>query len=737
MNSSSAITVDTKLRAVIGDRSAKRLAEAFDMQTVGELLRHYPRRYATRGQLTDLSKLKMDEHVTVMARVRRASVIPYTRHGSRTIHKRTEIIVTDGMGDLLLTFFQMPYKAKELHPGTVGLFSGKVGMFRGQRQLIHPDCHLFADQTGSAELPSIEAASVSTIIPVYPATARAQSWTIARAVRLVLAGLEDPPDPIPEPIRLERGLMGLGDALHAIHQPMEAVDWRRAGERLRFEEAFTTQVVLAQRRLQMLAMPAVVRQGKPEGMLARFDAQLPFTLTGGQQEVGAEILSDLAQSHPMHRLLQGEVASGKTVVALRAMLRVIDSGGQAALLAPTEVLAQQHFRSISDMLGPLASAGMLGGETDGTRVALLTGSLGAAARKRALLDAASGDAGIVIGTHALLQERVQFADLGLVVVDEQHRFGVEQRAALSDKSGDAPPHVLVMTATPIPRTVAMTVFGDLDISTLRELPAGRSRIQTNVVPTAARPAWVERAWERVREEAAAGHQTYVVCPRIGDEPDSETDDDPASLFGGRRQIHSVLEMADLLRDGPLRDLRLSVLHGRMSPDDKDKVMASFSAGAVDVLVSTTVIEVGVDIPNASLMIVMDAERFGVSQLHQLRGRVGRGSAAGLCLLVTELSPDLPAYTRLHGIAATNDGFELAQLDLEQRREGDVLGAAQSGRRSSLRLLSVLKHEDVIATARQDAVGVVGDDPELSKHPALAEVVADLHESEQAEFLDKT
>ena len=727
----------SRLRPVVGDRPAKRLAEAFDLQTVGDLLRHYPRRYATRGQLTDLSKLRVGEHVTVMARVRRASVIPYKRPGSRVVQKRTEVIVTDGTGDLLLTFFQMPYKTKQLPPDAVGLFSGKVGEFRGQRQLIHPDYHLFADQPGSSELPAIEAASVSSIIPVYPASARAQSWMIAKAVGLALVGLEDPPDPIPESIRHKRDLMELGAALRAIHQPMEAADWQRAAERLRFEEAFTTQVVLAQRRRSMHHMPAVVREGKSDGLLERFEARLPFTLTTGQQEVGAEILSDLAQAHPMHRLLQGEVGSGKTVVALRAMLRVIDSGGQAALLAPTEVLAQQHYRSMTDMLGPLAAGGMLGGAADGTRVALLTGSMGAAARKRALVDAATGQAGIVIGTHALLEERVQFADLGLVVVDEQHRFGVEQRAALSDKSGDAPPHVLVMTATPIPRTVAMTVFGDLDVSTLRELPAGRSPIQTNVVATHARPGWVERAWQRVREEVAAGHQTYVVCARIGDEPDTEPEDDPGWAPGARRQTRSVLEMAELLRDGPLRDLRVAVLHGRMPPDDKDKVMASFADGAVDVLVSTTVIEVGVDVPKASLMIVMDAERFGVSQLHQLRGRVGRGAAPGLCLLLTQVGPDQPAHVRLDGIAATNDGFKLAQLDLEQRREGDVLGAAQSGGRSSLRLLSVLKHEDVIAQARHDATELVSRDADLAKHPALAQAVADLYESAQAEFLDKT
>jgi ATP-dependent DNA helicase RecG len=483
-----------------------------------------------------------------------------------------------------------------------------------------------------------------------------------------------------------------------------------------------------------------------------FDARMPFQLTAGQQEVSAEIARDLARAHPMHRLLQGEVGSGKTVVALRAMLSVIDSGGQAALLAPTEVLAQQHFRSITSMLGDLAEGGMLGGSDIGTRVTLLTGSQPAGIRRKALLDAASGDAGIVVGTHALIQEHVQFFDLGLVVVDEQHRFGVEQRDALRGK-GKQPPHTLVMTATPIPRTVAMTVFGDMETSTLSELPLGRSPIATHVVSN---PRWFQRTWERVAEEVRAGHQTYVVCPRIGDlDPDSGVAHPPGDSTGdwsdedvdvsfdldesapaSVRELRSVLEMEAELRDNPaLAGLRISILHGRMAADDKDEVMRGFAAGTIDVLVATTVIEVGVDVANATVMVIMDADRFGISQLHQLRGRVGRGSSPGLCLLVTETESEQVRH-RLDAVAATNDGFTLARLDLEQRREGDVLGATQSGVKSQLRLLRLLRDEDLILAAREDAFAIVTADPDLEGHPALRDLIASALDDEQAAYLER-
>lgn len=442
----------------------------------------------------------------------------------------------------------------------------------------------------------------------------------------------------------------------------------------------------------------------------------------------------------MHRLLQGEVGSGKTLVALRAMLQVIDSGGQAALLAPTEVLAAQHFQSIRATLGPLAEGGMLGGFDGGTQAALLTGTMPAAVKKKALLDAASGQAGIVIGTHALLSDQVQFFDLGLIVVDEQHRFGVEQRDALRLKAIH-PPHLLVMTATPIPRTVAMTVFGDLETSVLRELPAGRAPISTFVVGLAENPAWFSRLWQRSREEIDAGHQVYVVCPRIGEaegaEPPSGDEPDRLPSEDDAKAMASVLEVVEELRSEPsLAGCRIEALHGRLDPTQKSQVMADFAAGGVQVLVSTTVVEVGVDVHNATLMIILDADRFGISQLHQLRGRVGRGGLPGTALLVTELAPEHPSRRRLDAVAATTDGFALSQEDLKLRREGDILGASQSGGRSTLRLLRVLEHESVIELARSDANKIIADDPELSKHSALEAAIEASLNPEREAFLER-
>ena len=508
---------------------------------------------------------------------------------------------------------------------------------------------------------------------------------------------------------------------------------------MRFEEAFVLQAALARRRAEVARLPATPRPARPDGLLAGFDARLPFTLTAGQNAVAAELGAELARSQPMQRLLQGEVGSGKTVVALRAMLQVVDAGGQAALLAPTEVLAAQHLRSVTGMLGPLAEAGMLGGSAVATRVALLTGSQGAAARRSALLDAASGAAGIVIGTHALLSEGVQFAELGLVVVDEQHRFGVEQRDALRSKA-DGTPHLLVMTATPIPRTVAMTTFGDLEVSTLREIPAGRSPVTTHVVPSG-NPAWLARVWSRAREAVEKGHRVYVVCPRISadDEPTSGSPDaaTTATAAAAAPDIAAVVEVADRLRSRPeLAGAAVGVLHGRLSAEERDRAMADFASGKVGVLVATTVIEVGVDVPEATLMVVLDADRFGLSQLHQLRGRVGRGADPGLCLLVSGADPASPAGERLAALAATTDGFELARLDLRQRREGDVLGAAQSGRGSSLRLLRVIEDADVIADAREEATTLVGADPDLLDHPALAGAIARALDAERQGFLDR-
>jgi ATP-dependent DNA helicase RecG len=737
------------VKTVVGDRTAKILHAGLEIETVGDLLRHYPRRYAERGELTDLSSLEIDEFVTVMARIDTVS-LRATRPSRGRKGSLLEVVVTDGRGRLRLTFFNQAWRQQVLVAGRVGLFSGKVTVFNGRRQLTHPDYVLVSAGTGqdpATELDEQAAAEAAVafaraLIPVYPATQGLNSWQIAKCVGTVLDTLPELPDPLPADLLTRRGLLPLADAYRLIHRPESRADVAAARQRLVFEEAFVLQAELARRRAATAALPAVPRVARPGGVLESFDSALPFELTAGQVDVGREVSQDLSREHPMHRLLQGEVGAGKTLVALRAMLAVVDSGGQAAMLAPTEVLAAQHHRSISAMLGPLAERGLLGGSDTGTRVALLTGSMGSAARRQALLDAASGEAGIVIGTHALLQERVGFFDLGLVVVDEQHRFGVEQRAALTAK-GASPPHVLVMTATPIPRTVAMTVFGDLDVSTLTELPSGRSTITTHVVPAGDKPHFLDRAWQRVREEVADGHQAYVVCPRIGGseangEADTaeETQADPDDAEQRRPPV-AVLDLAPALADGPLAGLRVEVMHGRMASEAKDDVMRRFAAGTVDVLVATTVVEVGVDVPNATVMVVMDADRFGVSQLHQLRGRIGRGSAPGLALLVTELDQTSPARARLDAVEQTLDGFALSRIDLEARREGDVLGAAQAGKRSSLRLLSVLRDEDVIVDARSEASAVVAGDPELAAHPELLAALSAYVDTERGDYMEKT
>ncbi|GAA2518036.1 hypothetical protein GCM10010393_58730 [Streptomyces gobitricini] len=1042
--------LDEPLKKQLGAATAKVMAEHLDLHTVGDLLHHYPRRYAERGELTALADLPLDEHVTVVARVADARVLTFNSAKGRG--QRLEVTITDGSGRLQLVFFgkgvHKPHK--DLLPGTRAMFAGKVSVFNRKTQLAHPAYELLRGEDGETAVDSWAGA----LIPIYPATTKLESWKIAKAVDAVLPSAVDAVDPLPPALREGRGLTDLPDALRKIHRPRTKADIADARERLKWDEAFVLQVALARRRFADTQLPAVAREPVPGGLLDAFDARLPFTLTEGQEKVSREIFDDLATEHPMHRLLQGEVGSGKaqpldalvltpcgyrrmgdiapgeevvvptgevavvdgvfpqgerdvwrlvlsdgtsvecddehlwivgtssawhrgrqpgvmttreiredtleadgspkwhlptavpvdlggdadvaldpyvlgvllgggslrhdlglsgideevlghvraalgperpgggtlgdpvietlrdlglwgltphekfvpdpyknapvknrlavlrglmdaagtvpadgfgvrfrsasrrlahdvawlvrslggsarvaprdeafdvsavlpddcapfgvsrtaarlrprpqdhtfrrgvqaveyvgrkpvqcisvahpsrayvtdnftvthnTMVALRAMLAVVDAGGQAAMLAPTEVLAQQHHRSVTEMMGELAEGGMLGGTEHATKVVLLTGSMGAAARRRALLDLVTGEAGIVIGTHALIEDKVRFHDLGLVVVDEQHRFGVEQRDALRGK-GKQPPHLLVMTATPIPRTVAMTVFGDLETSVLDQLPAGRSPIASHVVPAADKPHFLARAWERVREEVENGHQAYVVCPRIGDEEDEKkkAKEDDAD----KRPPLAVLDVADQLAKGPLAGLRVEVLHGRMAPDDKDAVMRRFAAGDADVLVATTVIEVGVNVPNATAMVIMDADRFGVSQLHQLRGRVGRGSAPGLCLLVTEMPEASPARQRLAAVASTLDGFELSRIDLEQRREGDVLGQAQSGVRSSLRMLTVIDDEEVIAAAREEAVAVVAADPELERLPELRTALDALLDKEREQYLEK-
>ncbi|MFH8975363.1 ATP-dependent DNA helicase RecG [Streptomyces sp. NPDC017890] len=726
------------LKKVLGPATAKVMAEHLGLHTVGDLLHHYPRRYEERGQLTHLADLPMDEHVTVVAQVADARLHTFaSAKAPRGKGQRLEVTITDGSGRLQLVFFghgvHKPHK--ELLPGTRAMFAGKVSVFNRRLQLAHPAYELLrgGDDDGAESVESWAGA----LIPLYPATAKLESWKIGKAIQTVLPSAQQAVDPLPGSLREGRGLVSLPEALLKIHRPHTKADIEDARARLKWDEAFVLQVALARRRHAETQLPAVPRKPSPDGLLTAFDDRLPFTLTDGQRKVSREIFDDLATDHPMHRLLQGEVGSGKTMVALRAMLAVVDAGGQAVMLAPTEVLAQQHHRSVVEMMGELAEGGMLGGAEHATKVVLLTGSMGAAARRHALLDLATGEAGIVIGTHALIEDKVQFHDLGLVVVDEQHRFGVEQRDALRGK-GKQPPHLLVMTATPIPRTVAMTVFGDLETSVLDQLPAGRSPIASHVVPAADKPHFLARAWERVREEVTGGHQAYVVCPRIGDEDDDpkKNTKQPSEGDAEKRPPLAVLDIAEQLAEGPLQGLRVEVLHGRMQPDDKDAVMRRFAAGETDVLVATTVIEVGVNVPNATAMVIMDADRFGVSQLHQLRGRVGRGSAPGLCLLVTEMPEASAARQRLNAVAGTLDGFELSRIDLEQRREGDVLGQAQSGARTSLRVLAVIEDEEIIAEAREEAVAVVSADPELTGLPGLRTALDALLDEEREQYLEK-
>ncbi len=752
---------DEPLSRVLGTRTAAALAR-LGLRTVGDLLAHYPRRWAPPGQLTDLTHLREREHVSVIAQVAEVRVRDMrARQGAML-----QAVVTDGRGRLHLTFFAKHRGALRRHEerlavGATGLFTGDLTRYRGELQLAHPDYQLVGVDVDDEAEALVEAGRP---LPIYPSAAGVPTWQIQRCVRTVLGPLTDAdlPDPVPADVRAARRLVGLRQALVDVHEPFSEQQVERGVHRLRYSEAFVLQAELARRRATTGAQDAVARPPVPGGLLEAFDARLPFTLTSGQRAVGAQIQADLARAHPMQRLLQGEVGSGKTVVALRAMLQVIDAGGQAALLAPTEVLAGQHAQTVRALLGDLADAGALWAPERSTGVALLTGSQGAPARRQALADAAGGRAGIVIGTHALLSEQVQFADLGLVVVDEQHRFGVQQRDVLRGKARVAP-HVLVMTATPIPRTVAMTVFGDLEVSTLREVPPGRATVSTHVVP-ADRPAWLARTWQRVREEVDAGGRVYVVCPRIDGDGVQDADQDLVDLVedpdqaasgddggddgaasGGaavavraRRPLRAVHEVAESLRALPeLAGVPVGELHGRLPPEDKDRTLADFTAGRVPVLVCTTVIEVGVDVTQATAMVVLDADRFGLSQLHQLRGRVGRGAQPGVCLLVADAAPGSPAAARLDLLAGTTDGFELAAADLRLRREGDVLGAAQSGTASSLRLLRVTRDVEIIEAAREDARAVVAADPALGAHAALRAAIERTLAGDREEFIDRS
>ena len=723
---------------VVGGKTADVLEKSFGMRTVEDLLRYYPRRYVVRGELSNISELIDGEETTVLA------AIDSVNHRNIKSKHLLEVIITDGTSKMSCTFFNQPWRERALKPGTQGLFAGKVGTFKGRAQLTHPDYHLIID----GENPDEEAASFAgKFIPVYPTTSKMQTWKLTKCIELAVDALDDVEDFIPQSILQELKLPTLKEALKRIHAPESLANAESARKRLTFDEALLLQLLLAQRRAEIAGLAATPRNISTDGLVAKFEAMLPYEYTEGQIEVIKEIENDMQKAHPMHRLLQGEVGSGKTVIALRAALSVIESGGQAALLAPTEVLAVQHGKTIEKLLGELAFGGTIIGGEFGTQISLLTGSMSKENKKKELARIASGEVGIVVGTHALIQDGVEFKDLALVIVDEQHRFGVEQRDALRMKA-KVPPHLLVMTATPIPRTVAMTIFGDLDISTLRQLPGGRSPIATHVIPVLEKPKYLERAWERIKEEVGKGHQAYIVAPRISDNSEtkvkfSEKDIAIAKLMGDSLEdldsdedLASVEGLAPKLATGPLKGLRIAPLHGRQSSELKEETMDAFSKGEIDVLVSTTVIEVGVDVPNASTMVIMDADRFGVSQLHQLRGRVGRGKVPGLCLLVSRSAQDSVAMERLNAVAGTLDGFELSRIDLDQRREGDVLGSAQSGRKSHLRLLKVLRDEAVIESARKVAIKIIEEDPKLTNNKILASEVLKLKEQEETSFIDK-
>lgn len=752
-------TLSDRLDHVLGAKAAGSLADAFDMRTVEDLLRHYPLRYATQGQPLTEEAPEDGAHITVIGRITKAELRPMRQRRGSLL----KVVLDTGAGrGVDVTFFNGDKVKYAVRQGARAMMSGTVTYWRpGQWNLSHPGYLILPESTdgdpalttvrGGGDLRGIAQSAKGSegvdmsffereYLPVYPATARVQSWEILACVRQVLDQLDPLADPLPEELRAERALMPVGEALRLIHLPEHKNDIERARERLRFDEALALQLVLAERRHEVSARIAPACPPRADGIAAAFEQRLPFELTAGQRQVIDEISGDLSREQPMHRLLQGEVGSGKTIVALHAMLQVVDTGRQCALLAPTEVLAAQHYRSLRAMLGDLGQGGELGAAAHATRITLVTGSMPVAAKREALLAAVTGEAGIVIGTHALIQDAVEFFDLGMVVVDEQHRFGVEQRDALraKAKAGNSP-HLLVMTATPIPRTIAMTTLGDLETSTLTELPRGRSPISSKVVPRRVHPNWVDRAWERITEEVGQGRQAYVVCSRIGDDEEGGTRGGKKGKSADKEppSTQAVLDVFDRLRTGPLAALRVGLLHGRLPSDEKDQVMRDFNAGDIDVLVCTTVVEVGVDVPNATVMVIVDADRFGVSQLHQLRGRIGRGKHPGLCLLITDAAPGGPAMTRLEAVAGTTDGFELSVLDLRQRREGDVLGSAQSGTARSLRLLSLLDDLEVISTAQELARTVVAEDPGLTRHPGLAAMMHAAVDSERLEYLAKS
>jgi ATP-dependent DNA helicase RecG len=746
------VALSDKLDFVIGRTTAKKLGDYFGLYTVNDLIRYYPRKYnegmTVRGEGEELD-LEEGEHVTFVDTITDRKIGDmkpvYDKKRKKTRYpKWLRITLGNHRPTVTATFFNAGWMEDQLPGGTRIMLSGEIKYFNRTMQLSHP-AFLVVQSAGGREIGTKSLKTIAEtsgasgdellavferdFFPIYAANSKVQSWDIYACVRQVLDVLDPVPEPLAKSFVREAGLISEDEALRAVHLAETAAEREQAVRRLTYDEALGLQWALVTRRNSVLGGSGPPAPSRDGGLLAAMRAQLPFELTTGQKDVLATLSSELADTRPMNRMLQGEVGSGKTIVSVLAMLQMVDAGYQCALLAPTEVLAAQHARSVRDVLGPLAMAGQLGGAENATRVALLTGSMSAQQKKQVRDEVASGAAGIVIGTHALLQDAVDFHKLGMVVVDEQHRFGVEQRDRLRSKAPDGlTPHLLVMTATPIPRTVALTVYGDLETSTLRELPRGRQPITTNAIFMSEKPKWLDRAWARIVEEVRAGRQAYVVASRI-DENDKKVgghDTGPPAT--------TVVELLERLRHGPLSGLRLGLMHGRLPADEKDAVMAAFRAGDIDVLVCTTVIEVGVDVPNATVMFVMDADRFGISQLHQLRGRIGRGEHASLCLLATKLPEGSKAGERLKAVASTLDGFELADLDLAERREGDVLGYSQSGRAITLRFLSLFEHREIIEEARAFCQSHYETAP---ADPGMALLAAQFTDTERVEYLDKS
>lgn len=721
------VTESTKLSDVLGKKTAESFAKIFDFHTVLDLLNHVPRRYIRRGELTNIRQLPLGDTVTIVAEVRSVSERPMQRRAGSIL----EVKIFDGEGFITLTFFNQKWRAHTLRVGDRGMFSGKISVYQGKYQLAHPQFKIF-EETGDLTEEAAKAWAEQPV-PIYSASGALTTWKIERAVTRVLTNALNFHDALPEKYRQEHGLLEREAAYRNAHQPQREIDFYQARKTLAHYEAFLLQTYLVQERFTQQALSATPRPLESNGLYETFYDSLPFTLTEDQQSALAEITNDLSKSHPMNRLLHGEVGSGKTLVALLGMLIVAQTSGQSALLAPTEVLARQHLKSITDFLGPEL--------TKQLKPTLLTGQMTMAERNRALLSIVSGEAKIVVGTHALFSQKTQFYDLGFVIIDEQHRFGVDQRELLRQKGNN--PHTLVLSATPIPRTVAMTVFGDLDISTIKHMPAGRQEIVSHMVALRENPGWEDRIWQRLSEEIDAGRQAFIVVPAI-DKATREEDipvisDDELALDFGEHQptLHNVEETFQFVNQHPgLKPYRKAIIHGRLSADEKEQTMGEFAAGNIDILVATTVIEVGVNVPNASMMIVLSAERFGIAQLHQLRGRIGRGEYPGIALFVTEAELDSYAYQRIAQVAGTNDGFALAEADLMFRREGDILGSTQSGRHSSLKILSVLEDAEIIDAAYSAVHSLYLEDPELVDHKDLLEAVKELYLN-GVEYLNRT